>query len=79
MLRHRDCITDPLARALWREYKAVVRNGQSLGLSFIEYVAARVHAVSPGATVTSGNGPFEVGGCGHKHPWGGTCATETIA
>lgn len=75
MSRHRGCITDRLAREYWQAY---LRDGTSLGLSFVEYVAARVNADKPMETYTSASsGPWYVAACGHTHPWGSSCAENT--
>jgi hypothetical protein len=75
-------ITDRLALAYWREYQVIVREGNPLGISFVEYVAARVNAEGEPKfaynTTASSNAPWYMAACGHAHPWGASCSTWTM-
>lgn len=80
MRLHRNCVTDPLARQWWREYRDVLDGGNPLGISFVEFVASRVRSVNPMPVIImdaghSSNGmPWYFASCGHAHPWGAACA-----
>jgi hypothetical protein len=69
-------VLDRETRELWRDYKHVLKEGNPLGLSFVEYVAARVNARHPVASqVTSTSEThWYMSPCGHSHPWGGSCS-----
>lgn len=69
-------ITDPLALAYWREWQAMVKNGNPMGLSFTEYVAQRVHQPTS-LYALSTEVPWFVSTCGHQHPWGVACGSLT--
>jgi lysozyme family protein len=69
-------ITDPTARAYWREYQSMCKQGNPLGLSFVEYVAQRVHASTSIYTLST-DVPWFVTTCGHQHPWGVSCVSVT--
>lgn len=71
-------ITDPEAISYWREYRKLVKEGQTNGLSFTEYVAARVHAPTT-VYALSTDVPWFVSTCGHQHPWGVACGSVTMA
>lgn len=72
MFRRHDCITDPTARAWWREYRQMCRDGNPLGLSFVEFVA---HRLQPQQTYTEATAaPWYVAICGHRHQWGQPCS-----
>lgn len=77
-MRHIGCVTDREAKELWRDYQGVTKNGNPLGVSFVEYVFHRVAARQP-VTVTSDTTgvPWYIASCGHQHPWGESCATWT--
>jgi hypothetical protein len=79
-MKHRGCITDPLARQWWREYQAICDQGNPLGLSFVEYVSARLLSVGPKTytSVSAENSPYFVSTCGHRHEWGVTCNNVTV-
>lgn len=74
-------IADREAREMWRDYRMMLKEGNPLGLSFVEYVAHRVFSsgtrfVYMGET-TSGQAPWYVATCGHQHPWGQSCSSWT--
>lgn len=72
-------ITDPTAKAWWRDYQRVLSDGNPLGLSFVEYVAERVALRRP-TTATDAlpaHAPWYVAACGHEHPWGQPCSVWT--
>jgi hypothetical protein len=71
-------ITDPTAKAYWREYQRMVKAGNSLGLSFVEYVAQRVHTPNTVYSLST-EVPWFVSTCGHSHPWGVACGSVTMA
>jgi hypothetical protein len=73
---HKGCIRDRETRELWHDYQAIVREGNRLGMSFVEYVAIRVNARAPqfvAATSTTTENWY-VSACGHSHPWGAACS-----
>ena len=72
-------ITDPTAKQYWRDWQHILRGGNPLGLSFVEYVAIRVYSERPQGTVTAtaDASPWYVAQCGHQHPWGESCGTWT--
>ena len=79
-MKHKGCVTDPLARAWWRDYLHIMEGGNPLGVSFTEYVALRVAAegqvryyVSDGS-----NAPSYMASCGHVHAWGASCSALAI-
>ncbi len=69
-------IPDREANELWRDYRSVLKDGNPLGLSFVEYVAARVMARQPvhAAATSSSDVHWYVSPCGHSHPWGAACS-----
>lgn len=73
--KHRNCITDRLARAWWQEYRHVTEAGNPLGISFVEYVAARVASLGQRYTYSANTteAPVFVATCGHAHFWGVSC------
>lgn len=80
MLRHRNCVIDPEARTMWREYQSVLKEGNPLGLSFVEYIAVKVMAQQP-QTVTSTTQietMYFTAACGHRHPWGASCSEMAV-
>jgi hypothetical protein len=78
MARRHDCITDPMARRYWREYRREVKRGNPLGLSFTEYVAQKVIATGLQTVYTmASDAPWDVASCGHNHPWGESCGSYT--
>lgn len=81
MIGHRNCITDRLAKEWWRDYQHVMKSGNPLGLSFVEYVASRMVAMAPQTVTTSStNGaPWYMSQCGHAHEWGASCSNWTEA
>jgi hypothetical protein len=80
MFRRHNCVTDPTTKAWWRDYQAVIREGNPLGLSFVEYVATRVIAANPIPTYTAApESPWYIAACGHSHLWGAACSTWTEA
>lgn len=74
MFRRHVCITDPTARAWWRDYLAVVKEGNPLGLSFVDYVAQRVFAALTPSYTEAPASPWYVAACGHQHQWGASCS-----
>lgn len=77
---HRNCVTDPLAKQWWRDYQAICRQGNELGLSFVEYVAHRVGSLGPRTYTEGANAaPWYVAQCGHQHPWGESCNSWTAS
>lgn len=78
MRQHLGCVTDPLTRRYWKDFQALCREGNPLGLSFVEYVAHRVLALGQHAVSDAPASPWYVSECGHKHPWGESCATVTL-
>lgn len=73
---HRNCVTDPLTRQWWRDYR---KADNPLGLSFVEYVAHRVASLGPRVTYTDAPDlPWYVSSCGHMHPWGESCNAVTV-
>jgi hypothetical protein len=75
MLRRHDCITDPTARAWWRDYRTMCREGNPLGLSFMEYIAQRVLSTECMSSYTAADdSPWYVAACGHQHQWGASCS-----
>ncbi len=79
MKLHRNCITDPVSKAWWRDYQRVMKDGNPLGLSFVDYIALRVASLGPRLTVTSStNVPWYVSSCGHRHEWGESCSSLTV-
>ena len=80
MKRLHDCITDPLTKQWWRDYKVMCKEGNPLGLSFTQYVAHHVVSVGQRLTDTATDQtPWYIASCGHKHLWGESCATWTEA
>lgn len=77
-MKHVNCISDRIAKEYWRDYQHMVREGNPLGLSYVEYVAQRVLAVFTAYTDTAA-AEWHVAYCGHKHPWGESCGTWTMA
>lgn len=80
-MRGHNCVTDPTARQWWRDYQTVVKEGNPLGLSFVEYVAHRVRSL--GTVIVydtrADQTPWYVSSCGHKHEWGESCGSWTAA
>ena len=78
-MKGHDCITDPDARRMWREYRKEVKRGNPNGLSYTEYVAQKVVAQGYRVLVYTSTAdlPWDVAMCGHKHPFGETCGTYT--
>lgn len=78
---HRNCISDRIAQEYWRDYQHVMRKGNPMGMSFTEYVAARVAALQPRVfTTATANTPavtWYIAQCGHSHPWGESCSSWT--
>lgn len=65
-------IKDREAKDLWRDYQ---HGGNVLGLTFVEYVAARVNARQSKFTYSgSTNVEWYVAVCGRQHPWGASCS-----
>lgn len=81
MFRRHQCITDPTAKAWWRDYQKVLKEGNPLGLSFVEYVTQRVFAdIAPTTTYASStDAPWYVAACGHQHLWGASCSESVTA
>lgn len=77
-MKHVNCITDRIAREYWRDYQHVVKAGNPLGLSYVEYVAQRVFAVFTAVTNATAT-EWLVASCGHRHEWGASCSTWTEA
>lgn len=77
----RGGITDPTAKAWWRDYQKVIKEGNPLGLSFVEYIAQRVVAANPQPmTYTAApESPWYIAACGHSHLWGAACSVWTEA
>ena len=74
MFRRHSCVTDPTARAWWRDYQNVVTEGTPLGLSFVDYVAQRVLAAITPPYTEAAKAPWYVAACGHQHQWGASCS-----
>lgn len=74
---HRNCVTDPTAKAWWRDYQKMVKEGNPLGLSFVDYVAQRVFAALTPTYTEAPQAPWYVAPCGHQHLWGAAC-TESV-
>lgn len=79
MRLHKGCINDPTARAWWRDYQQMLREGNPMGLSFVEYIANRVVSLGSGFMYGNTNAPVYVSACGHKHPWGESCGSWTAS
>jgi hypothetical protein len=79
MKLHRGCITDPLAKAWWREYQTLCKEGNPLGLGFTEYVAHRVLSLGYHSVTDAAAAPWHIAQCGHQHPWGVSCSNWTDA
>jgi hypothetical protein len=78
VIRRHDCITAPTTRQWWREYRPVCKEGNPLGLSFVEYVAQRVFANFQTSYSETSAAPWYVAACAHKHPWGATCSDASV-
>ncbi len=76
---HRSCVTDPLARQWWRDYRRHCAQGNRSGFSFVEYVAHRVLSLGPTTETSASAAPWYVSQCGHSHPWGIACGRWTDA
>jgi hypothetical protein len=81
---HRNCVTDPLTKQWWRDYQKMCRTGNRYGLSFTDYITRRTISITTvGAGYATGtdlpDSLWFVATCGHKHPWGESCATVTEA
>ena len=77
-MKHQGCVTDPLAREWWRDYRHIIASGNPLGLSFVEYVAARVASLGTRIEVSNNsNAPWYMASCGHSHAWGVACTGLT--
>ena len=77
MLRRHACITDQTAKAWWKDFQGVLKEGNPLGLSFVEYVAQRVLANFTPTYTEAPQSPWYVSSCGHKHQWGAACEGAT--
>lgn len=80
MMRHRNCITDPTTKAWWRDYQHVIKDGNPLGLSFVEYIAVRLYAAQPQlvSSTSTTNVEWYMSPCGHSHPWGVSCSEMAV-
>lgn len=76
---HRNCVTDPLTKQWWRDYQKVCKEGNPLGLSFVEYVAQRVFATWVPSHTETTQAPWYVATCGHQHQWGKSCSEAVTA
>ena len=68
-------IKDREVKELWRDYQ---HGGNALGLSFVEYIAARVNARQPRAITGTTDAEWYVASCGHFHPWGASCSEMAV-
>ena len=73
------CITDPTAKAWWRDYQSVIKEGNPLGISFVEYVTQRVIAAAMPTYAEAKDAPWYTAPCGHQHPWGASCSEMAVA
>lgn len=76
---HRNCVTDPTAKAWWRDYQKILKEGNPLGLSFVDYVAQRVLAAITPTYTEAPASPWYVAPCGHQHQWGASCSESVTA